>query len=477
MDAERPGRQNPAPMSVARTELKALWRLAVPIVAINLATQLMSFVDAAMVGKYSDAALRAMTLAHVWIHGTTMLVMGIVLGMDPIVSQAHGAGDGARVGRALQRGLVLAVICGIPLGAAWGFTEEVLTWIYKLPFVPASPDIAEVAALAQNYAYPQMYTAPLFLVFLAMRQYLQGRGILAPVLFVALIANVFNAVFNWGLIRGEWGFPEYGVFGAGLATGCTRVLFPILLFIAIVRGKHHVGAWVPWTKRAFHPKGLMDISRIGFPIGIQLSLEVWAFGACTLMSEMVGQAATNAHSAVLHMASITFMVPMGVSFAATTRVGNLIGEGRHERAQTTSWIALGIGAGFMTLAAVTFFFGRDFLPTLILRSGSVESLLLASSILPIAAAFQVFDGLQVVGSGVLRGMGNTRPAAVINLVGYWVIALPLGWWLAFDQGYGLQGVWWGLAIALALVALGLMLWLRRHGPAHMDPNHVLAESV
>tara|TARA_R110002073_G_scaffold58023_2_gene147472 strand:- start:12176 stop:13570 length:1395 start_codon:yes stop_codon:yes gene_type:complete len=464
-------------MSVARTELKALWRLAVPIIAINLGTQLMSFVDAAMVGKYSDGALRAMTLAHVWIFGTSMLVMGIVLGMDPIVSQAHGAGDGERVGRALQRGLVLAVLCGIPLGAAWGYTEEVLLWIYGLPFVPSSPDIAEVAALAQEYAYPQMYTAPLFLVFLAMRQYLQGRGILAPVLYVALIANVFNAIFDWVLIRGEWGLPEYGVFGAGLATGCTRVLFPILLWVAIVRGKHHVGAWVPWTRRAFHPRGLWDIGRIGFPIGIQLSLEVWAFGACTLMSEMVGEAATNAHSAVLHMASITFMVPMGVSFAATTRIGNLIGEGRHVRAQTTSWIAFGVGAGCMALAAAVFILGRNVLPTLILQEGSAEALVLAASILPIAAAFQVFDGLQVVGSGVLRGMGNTRPAAVINLIGYWVIALPLGWWLAFEQGLGLQGVWWGLALALAIVAVGLILWVRGHGPAHMDPDHVLVESA
>jgi MATE family multidrug resistance protein len=454
-------------MSVARTELKALWALAVPIVIANLGTQLMAFVDAIFVGKHSDAGLRATTLAHVWIFGTSMLAMGVVFGMDPIVSQSHGAKDGDRVGRTLQRGLVLSVLLGIPLALCWAFTEEVLVWIYHLPGVETPADIREVAALAQRYAGPQMWTAPCYLAFLAQRQYLQGRGILAPVVVVLFVSNVFNAVFDWIWI------PEHGVYGAGIATALTRGLFPLLLWFAIVRGRHHVGAWVPWTKRALRPAGLWDIVRIGVPIGIQLSLEMWAFGACTLMAGALGEAATNAHSAVLHMASITFMLPMGVALATTTRVGNLIGEGRKDRAQTTAWLAFAVGAGVMALAAGTFFLGRHQLPHLILRGDSDAALALATTILPIAAAFQVFDGLQVVGSGVLRGMGTTRPAAVANLIGYWVIALPLGYWFAFHGGWGLPGVWWGLVLALALVAALLIAWIRVRGPATLDDSRLL----
>jgi MATE family multidrug resistance protein len=166
---------------------------------------------------------------------------------------------------------------------------------------------------------------------------------------------------------------------------------------------------------------------------------------------------------VLNLASLSFMVPLGLSIATVTRVGNLIGAGNPQAAQRAAWVALGLGALTMSAFSLSFVLGRHWLPTW--STAQPDVIALAAVTLPIAAAFQLFDGVQVVGGGVLRGMGRTRPAAVFNLVGYYALAMPFGWWLAFERGMGLPGVWWGLASGLASVAVLLVLWISRRGPS------------
>jgi MATE family multidrug resistance protein len=157
------------------------------------------------------------------------------------------------------------------------------------------------------------------------------------------------------------------------------------------------------------------------------------------------------------------MMPLGVGLAASTRVGNLLGAGRPAEAQRAAWVAIALGAAVMSVSAAIFVLGRGWLPRIYTPEADVIAL--GAAILPIAAAFQVFDGVQVVGCGVLRGMGRTRPAAVFNLIGYWLLGLPLGGWLGLRAGWGLGGIWWGLAIGLAAVAILLVLWVRWRGPA------------
>ena len=193
-----------------------------------------------------------------------------------------------------------------------------------------------------------------------------------------------------------------------------------------------------------------------------MSLEMWAFQAATLIAGRLGEAELAAHTVVLNVASVTFMVPLGVGMAATTRVGNLLGAGRPDGAQRAAWVALATGAGVMTGSAVLFVVLRHAIP--VLYTTDVDVRVLAASIFPVAAAFQLFDGVQVVGSGVLRGMGSTRPAALFNLIGYYVLALPLAAWLTFTLDLGLRGIWWGLAIGLATVAVLLSAWIHRRGP-------------
>ena len=197
-----------------------------------------------------------------------------------------------------------------------------------------------------------------------------------------------------------------------------------------------------------------------------ISLEFWAFLWANLLAGWMGSAALASHTIVINLVSIAFMVPMGISFGVVTRVGNLIGEGDPAGAQRAAWVGFALGGGVMSISATAFIIGRRFLPSLYTVDPAVIAT--CAALLPIAAAFQLFDGVQVVGGGILRGMGRTRPAAVFNLIGYYVLALPAAYWLAFPGGYGLPGMWWGLALGLAVIAAALVLWVWLRGPARVD---------
>jgi len=194
--------------------------------------------------------------------------------------------------------------------------------------------------------------------------------------------------------------------------------------------------------------------------------EMWAFQIVSLWSGLLGEIELAAHSFVLNLASLSFMVPLGVSLAAVTRVGNLIGAGKPQDAQRAAWVALAMGTAVMAISAIGFVLGRDLLPGL--YTDDLEVARLAAAVLPVAAAFQLVDGTQVVGSGILRGMGKTRPAAFMHLFGFYGLALPLGWWLTFREGRGLAGLWWGLALGLAAVAVLMVAWIARRGPASIE---------
>jgi len=284
---------------------------------------------------------------------------------------------------------------------------------------------------------------------------------------VTIVANVFNAGANYLLIFGGAGLPALGLVGAGIATGLTRV-FMLLGLIAWLRHfRLGEGAWPALGRATFAPDELARILRIGLAVAIQLSLEIWAFSASTLLAGRLGATELAAHTIALNMAALAFMAPLGISQGTVTRVGNLIGAGDLARAQRVAGLAMGLGGLVMTISAVVFVTCAGVLPRI--YTADAAAVAACAAILPIAAAFQVFDGVQVVGCGVLRGMGRTRPAAVFNLLGYWIVGLPLGAWLGLGRGHGLPGIWWGLATGLALVALSLVVYVTRRGPAHAQP--------
>jgi MATE family multidrug resistance protein len=445
-----------------RAESRALAHLAWPIVLTNLGWMMLGTVDTIMLGWLSKEALAASLLGNVWVHLTQIAAMGVIMGMDPLVTQGHGAGDRRKLALALQRGLVLGTVLAVPLVLSRFYTADVLDLFRQLAERIGGPEAAAgfdpaIARDAHRYALSQAAAEPFFLAYIAQRQYLQGRGILRPALIVTAIAIVMNAMLNQLFIF-ELG---YGIVGAGAATALTRAFLALGVFYAIRRFELHRGAWVRWSRASV--RGLGELLRYGLPVGAHFALEVGAFGISTLIAGLLGVVATAAHGIVINISSVTFMLPLGVSLAAVTRVGNLIGAGQHGLAQRSAWLAIAMGAGLMACAALVMLALRWMLPRL--YSADVDVIAAAAAVLPIAAAFQVFDGVQVVGGGVLRGMGRTVPPAVFNFIAWYVVGLPLAWYWAVTCGYGVTGLWWALAIGLAAIALLLVAWIKHFGPA------------
>jgi multidrug resistance protein, MATE family len=449
------------PTSAWRVELHVLLRLALPLMASQVGMMLLGVVETIIVGRSGNTALAAASLGHVWMQGTILVATGVVMGADPILSQAFGARDEKTLALTFQRGLFLSVLLGIPLS---------LLWLTTTPVLSVFGQDLSLSRLAGTFVIVQVPTAFGFLVFTIARQYLAARGVVKPALWVVLVANVVNVGITWWLVFGGVGIPALGVVGAGIAGGVVRLLLPALLLGATFAFGLHRGGWTQWSRESFDWHRIARIVRLGLPVGAQFGLEVWAFQIATLLAGKLGETELGAHAIVLNLASLSFMFPLGISTAASVRVGNLIGAGDEAGARRAARLALLLGAGVMSLFAAAFFFLRWELPRVYGASPAV--LELCARVLPIAAAFQMLDGTQVVASGILRGLGRTKPAAVFNLCGYYLLGLPIAFWLGLRGGLGLQGVWWGLAGGLFTVALGLLSMVLPKSAYHIRRTQV-----
>jgi len=434
--------------TAVREELAVLVRLALPLMLAQVGMMGLSVVEALIVGHAGTNALAAVSLGNVWTHGTILMAMGVVMGADPILSQAYGAGDTRAVALTFQRGLGLSVLLGLLVSVLWLMTRPVLIWFGQDP---------TLSALANTFVVLQAPTAFGFLVFTIARQYLAGRGVVAPTLWVVLVVNVLNAALTWWLVFGGIGLSA--VAGAGLAGAVMRLLLPGLLLGLIFWKGLQRPAWAPWQHASFAWQPIGRIAWVGLPIGLQYGLEVWGFQLATLMAGRLGPVPLAAHAIVLNLATLSWMFPLGISTAAAVRVGNLVGAGDAEGARRAALLALLLGLGVMACFGAAFFFLRWQLPLLYKAEPGVAYL--CAQILPIAAAFQILDGTQVVASGILRGLGRTKPAAYFNFGGYYLLALPIAYVLSRHSDLGLPGIWWGLAAGLLFVAAGLLVLVLR----------------
>ncbi len=452
----------PAPEPSPHSEFRTLFGLSAPIAASQLGMMTMGVIDTMMVARVGAAELAAVAIASTWAWSSGSLAQGMVQGMDPLVSQAHGAGDGEGAALALQRGLIISVAVSIPLMLLWIATGPALVGLGQDP---------EVSELAGAYMLARLPNALGFLLFIAMRQYLAGRTLTRPAMWAMFLCNALNVFLNWVLIFGNLGFPALGLVGAGLATGITSVVLPILLWAWILRFRLHEGAWRPWDRRSFEWKGMLRYVGLGFPVGLQLALEANAFTLAMIMVGWMGVVELGAHQIVMNMASFTFMVPLGISIGASARAGNLIGAGNADQLRVACRTGFLMGAGVMVIAAFCFIAFRNVLPTFYGAEPTVVAL--AATLLPIAGAFQIADGVQVVGGGLMRGMGRPRAGAIVNLIGFYAFGLPLAYVLAFPLGFGMPGIWWGLAAGLGGVALMLVVWVTSTSRRSLDELNVL----
>ena len=425
------------------SDLRAMLRLALPVAAVQLGIMAMGVTDTIMVGHLSPAALAAAALGNLYFFIAGIFGQGTLMALDPVISQAVGARDEEAISRALQRGLVVALALTIFTCAALVPVEWVLYTLKQPPEVV--PDAASYVRIAIPGVFP-------FYAFIVFRQSLQAMHRVAPVLWTVLLANLLNAGLNWVFIYGHLGSPALGVAGSSIATSVSR--WAMALAVLSIAGRqvwHHLTPWRPETL-AVEP--LRRMLRLGLPIGVQYLLEYGAFAAAALLMGVLGTTQMAAHQIAINLASFTFMVPLGVSTATAVLVGHAIGAGNEDQARRSAVAGIFIGASFMCASALVF---RVF-PVALARSytGNADVILLAALLIPIAGVFQVFDGIQAVAAGVLRGIGDTHAPAIINVVGFWLIGLPVSWVLAFRLGGGAVGMWWGIVVGLAAVALILV---------------------
>lgn len=430
-----------------REDLRATVRLALPVVVIQVGMMAMGVVDTIMVGHLSAQALAAVALGNLYFFGLAIFAMGTLMVLDPVVAQAVGAEDEPAIARGIQRGLLLAGMLTVP---------AVVLLLAAAPFMILARQPADVVPLASGYAVRLIPGVLPFFVFVVFRQSLQAMRLTSPIVLTIVLANLANAALNWILIYGRLGAPAMGVLGSAWATTASRWLLAILL-VALVRRRLGPYLW-PVRPEIWEAVPLARMLRLGLPIGCQVVLEFGAFALVALMMGWLGTREMAGHQIAINLASLTFMVPLGTADAASVLVGQAVGRGDSRAARGASGSALLCGTGFMSLAAVAFLTLPG--PLAHLYTDDVAVLAVAVGLIPLAGVFQVFDGLQAVAGGILRGLGETRVAMLVNLLGYWTLGLPVSWLLGFRLGWGPAGLWWGLVTGLAVVATILLARVR-----------------
>lgn len=427
-----------------------MFRLALPVVLAEMGWMTMGMVDTLMVGRLSPEAIGAVGLGSSIFMGLSIFAMGLLLGLDTLVSQAFGADNIDDCHRWLVHGVVLAVALSVPI-------TGVLLWIASaLDDWGLDPG---VLILTEPYVEIVAWSVLPLLLYGAFRRYLQGMGIVRPVTLALIAANVVNVIVNWILIFGNLGAPAMGVAGAAWATVLSRVAMAGFLLLAILLREREGATSVFHTMR-LEVAWFGRLLRLGMPAALQLTLEVGAFAAATALAGRLAPAALAAHQIAINYAALSFMVPLGISSAGAVRVGHAVGRRDPAGASRAGWTALLFAVLFMSTAAAIFLT----LPRLLLRAFTSDSgvLEVGVTLLFIAAVFQLFDGVQVVATGALRGLGETRLPMLWNLAGHWFIGLPLGYTLCFVVGIGVIGLWWGLSIGLIVCGIGLALvWAHR----------------
>lgn len=426
-----------------RTELAAVARLATPVALVQVGTMLMGVVDTMMLGHLSAQALAAGALGHIVTVTCLMMGYGFISALDPLVAQAYGAEDARALGGHLQRGFVLAGALTVPL---------VVGLLDVEPLLRALGQPAAVSRYAADYTRAILWGVLPYFLFIVLRQTLQAMSVVRPAAVAIVIGNVVNAVLNWVLIFGHFGAPALGVRGSAFSTSVAR--WVMFLYILAASRRWLAPYWKGFTAEAAALRDYLVLLRIGTPVALHNSVELLIFDVTAVLIGQIGVAELGGNQITLNLASLSFMVPLGISGAAATRVGNAIGRRDMPGARHAAAACLLLGGGAMLGFAILF----ASLPRVLARLYTTDPAVIAvvMTLLPIAALFQVCDGLQVVSSGVLRGAADTTFPAAVALFGYWVIGLPVGWYLAFRAGMGPAGLWWGITVGLTVVAVLLM---------------------
>lgn len=436
-----------------RRDLLGTLKLALPVIAVEVGLMAMGTVDTMFVGRVSGTAVASVAIGHTYFWVTVIFGTGILFALDPLITQAVGASDEAAIARAVQRGAILVLALGL------------LTSVMLIPAEAVLRALRQPAAVipgAAGFARASIASVLPYYAFVLVRLLLQARRRTAPLVAAILVGNVVNVALNYVLVLGRLGVEPMGPVGSGWASSISRwVMFGTLAVIAWPEVREYLR---PWARDSAALRPMLRILGIGVPIAIQYELEINAFAVVAVMMGWIGATAMAGHQISINIASMTFMVPLGVSAAAAVNVGRAVGAADPAAVRRAAGAALAIGIGFMTCTGVTMLLA----PYPLARAYTPDPTVLATAValLPLAGLFQVFDGIQVVSVGILRGTGDTRTPMVINVLGFWLLGVPVSAYLGMKTPLGPRGLWIGFVVGLAAVAILLLLRvrvrLRRH---------------
>ncbi len=417
-------------------------KLAYPVMLSQLGHVMVSVADSVMVGRIGALPLASASLGNSLFHVIMLFGIGVSYGLTPLVASAYGEKNASKLQNLLRHGIITNSVLGLIL---FGVIVAISPVLYSLG---QEPDVVEKAI---PYLGIIGFSIIPLMVFQAFRQFAEGLHLTRQAMVITVVGNLINIALNYVLIYGKFGFPAMGLNGAAIATLVDRVLMAVAMGYFV----YSYARLKDYTSK-FHFKGLSSqifkrLLHIGIPSGLQFIFEVGAFASAAIMIGWLGANALAAHQIAINLAAISYMAATGIAAAATIRVGYYLGGKDFPNMRMAGLASFMLSGSFMAVCAVVFILGRNFLPSLYINDAEVIGL--ASGMLIVGAFFQISDGVQVVGLGVLRGLSDVKVPTVVTLVAYWLVALPVGYLLGFVVEWGTVGVWIGLLIGLSLSAI------------------------
>lgn len=417
-------------------------KLGLPVIAAQLLQMSMNFVDTVMAGNLSAEALAAVAVGGAVFFPFIMLAAGIMMAITPIIAQLYGARSFGEIGVNARQGLWLSQLLAIPVFLVirnLGIVMEVLD---------VTPEIIPIAI-----GYLQAISWGIFplCAYMALRFFNEGMSVTRPSMYFALLGVLVNIPANYILMYGKLGLPRMGAVGCGYASSLVGLVMFLGMFIFTMKYKPFRRFEIFSSFRKPEWVYLKEILRVGIPIGLSSTMEVTMFAVVSLLMGSLSTIAVAGHQVAINFAAMTFMVPFGLATAITTRVGNAVGKKSMEEARRRGFVGIALSTFFMSITAIVMFTIPDLITSIYTQDEAVQQV--AISLLYMAAIFQISDGLQVSGYGALRGLKDTKIPMYVNFVAYWLVGLPMGYYLGITLDFGPQGLWMGLIAGLTVAAI------------------------
>ncbi|MGE5432920.1 MAG: MATE family efflux transporter [Syntrophomonadaceae bacterium] len=425
-----------------RYHFKNTAKLAYPVAIGQMGHVMMGVVDSLFVGKLGAVPLAAASIANSLFFLIFVVGLGVTFAISPLVAIASSSNKLKECGLILRNGLVINIT------VAFLLISVILTGSGFLKYLNQPGDVARLAAI---YIRIIGFSILPMMIFQTFRQFIEGLSIMRPAMIINIVANVVNAFGNWVLVFGKLGLPALGFEGSAIATLITRCFMAIVITVYVLRSERFKKFDLKLGIKNLNARISKKILGIGFSSGFQYFFEVGAFSSAAVMIGWIGTLPLAAHQIALNLASIPYMAATGISAAAAIRVGNATGRGDHAEIRRAGFSAMILTAFLEIVSGIIFVLFRDFLPSLYINNSQVISI--ASSLLIIAAFFQISDGVQAVALGALRGITDVKIPTFITFISYWILGLPAGYLFAFYSGFGVRGVWFGFIVGLTASAL------------------------